>query len=124
METYYDPSTGWFRFGNGTREKVLERLVFLIPQGYCQKPLKTHVDVIERGKTPILWSIIQMMNLCFDISCRPDNVNLSCECFGWYREPLTISDTMPVCLDLQDMLWQGAKLDKRSLPVVDRQSVV
>ncbi len=108
----YIPSKGSFRFGNGEREPVHWCLELLIPQGNCNAPLKTTIDVIEKGKTSILWSLPQMENLEFDFKCRKGKVYLSCGLFGWQDEILPRSTTNHCCLDILWSPWKGAKLNR------------
>ena len=116
----YIPGKGTFRFGNGEREAVNWALELTIPQGYGEDPLRTTIDIIEKGKTPILWSLPQMENLEFDLKCRKGKVYLSCDLFGWNQEELPRSNTNHCCIDVTWFLWQGAKLRPKNMIHYDR----
>ena len=118
----YIPGKGTFRFGNGEREAVNWALELTIPQGYGEDPLRTTIDIIEKGKTPILWSLLQMENLEFDLKCRKGKVYLSCDLFGWNQEELPRSNTNHCCIDVTWFLWQGAKLRPKNMIHYDREN--
>jgi hypothetical protein len=65
------------------------------------KPLTwTDVDIVDEGYVPILLSLEQMRNLRFTLEHTPECDFLTCDAFDMHREPLKVSTTNHLVLDL------------------------
>ena len=65
-----------------------------------QPPVKTIIDCHDEGHIPILMSLPQMQNLCFDLKLRPDGTTLTSQVLGLYDVKVEFSQNRHLVFDM------------------------
>ena len=69
-------------------------------------PCSTRVDVLEKGKVPILFSLSKMKNSGMEIELDPKGDKITCPAFGLYSSPAEYSTMGHIVLDLTSLAYQ------------------
>ena len=94
------PCSSKFSFANGEQSTVKERLVIHLKNDHSQTGwVTTCVDILDKGKVPILFSVEQMRNLRMNIEHTPVGEFLTCPLFGMQRTALSVSTSNHPVLD-------------------------
>ena len=96
------PCTSKFSFANGEQSTVKERLVIHFRNDHAQNGLiTTCVDILDKDKGPILFSVEQMRNLRMSIehTHTPVGEFFTCPLFGMQRTALSVSTSNHPVLD-------------------------
>ena len=91
------PSFAKFSFANGEKAVVQQMIRIWFS---TNPPSHTDVDILEQGKVPILLSLGQMRNLRFTLEIAPDVVYLSSPVLKVNKQPVMVSTTKHLVLDL------------------------
>ena len=99
-----------FSFANGEQSTVKERLIIHLknpkhPTGW----VSTSVDILDKGRVPILFSVEQMRNLRMSIEHTPMGEFLTCSSFGMNRTALAVSTSNHPILDIMQLAQCGSK---------------
>ena len=90
-----------FSFAHGERSTVKERLVIHFRNDCAHDGwITTCLDVLDKGKVPILFSVEQMRNLRMDIEYTPAGEFLARPLFGMQRAALAVSKSNHPVLDI------------------------
>ena len=84
---------------NGEQSTVKERLVFHFRNDHAH----TCVDILDKGKVPILFSVEQMRSLRMNIEHTPVGEFLTCPLFGMRRAALAVSTSNHPVLDIMTL---------------------
>ena len=88
-----------FAFANGEQSTVRERLIIHLRNRTSTTGwITTSVDILDKGRVPILFSVEQMRNLRMNIEHTPVGEFLTCPMFGMKKTPLAVSTSSPLCL--------------------------
>ena len=103
-----------FSFANGESSHVKEKLVIHLknpkhPTGW----VTTSVDILDKGRVPILFSVEQMRNLRMNIEHTPAGEFLTCPVFGLKRYALSVATSNHPILDAMFLARCGHKPDHR-----------
>ena len=96
----YLPSDSHFTFANSETGTVKEKLRVWLP---TKPPCSTDFEILETGNVPLLFSLPQMRNLYFTLELSPDSAFLTCEAFGFHREPIKSSTSKHLIVNLADL---------------------
>ena len=96
----YLPSDSHFTFANSATDTVKEKLRVWLP---TTPPCSTDFEILESGNVPLLFSLPQMRNLYFTLELTPDTAFLTCEAFGFHREPIKSSTSRHLIVNLADL---------------------
>ena len=97
------PCSSKFSFANGEQSTVKEGLVIHFRNDRAQTGwITTCVDILDKGKVPILFSVEQMRNLRMNIEHTPVGEFMTCPLFGMHRTALAVSTSNHPVLDI---LW-------------------
>ena len=103
----------WFSkqpFAHGEQSTVKERLVIHFRNDHAHTGwITTCVDILDRGKVPILFSVEQMRNLCMNIEHTPVGEFLTCPLFGMQRAALAVSTSNHPVLDIMALATSSWK---------------
>ena len=99
----FDFATSFFVFANPETETCLESCIIHIP---TTPPCSTRVDVLEKGKVPILFSLSKMKNSGMEIELDPKGDKITCPAFGLYSSPAEYSTMGHIVLDLTSLAYQ------------------
>ena len=99
-----------FSFANGESSHVKEKLVIHLknpkhPTG-C---ISTSVDILDKGRVPILFSVEQMRNLRMNIEHTPAGEFLPCPVFGLKRYAMSVATSNHPVLDVMFLATCGHK---------------
>ena len=102
-----EASNNRFSFANGESSHVKEKLIIHLknpkhPTGW----VTTTVNILDKGRVPILFSVEQMRNLRMNIEHTPAGEFLTCPVFGLKRYALSVATSNHPILDvmfLQDV---------------------
>ena len=95
------PCSSKFSFANGEQSTVKERLVIHFRNDRAHTGwITTCVDILDKGKVPILFSVEQMRNLRMNIEHTPVGEFLTCPLFGMQRTALAVSTSNHPVLDI------------------------
>ena len=94
-------SNASFKFANSQATNCKEKMRIWF---HTKPPIYTDVDIVEEGNVPILFSLPQMQNLRFQLEADPENVYLTCKSLDYYRQPLKMSVTKHLVIDLCDIV--------------------
>ncbi len=94
-------SNASFKFANSQATNCTEKMRIWFR---TKPPIYTDVDIVEEGSVPILFSLPQMQNLRFRLEADPDNVYLTCKSLNYHRQPLRMSVTKHLVIDLCDIV--------------------
>ena len=90
-----------FSFANGEQSIVKERLVIHFRNDRAQIGwITTCIDILDKGKVPILFSVEQMRNLRMNIEHTPVGEFMTCPLFGMQRAALAVSTSNHPVLDI------------------------
>ena len=104
------PCTSKFSFANGEQSTVKERLVIHFRNDHAQNGwITTCVDIVNKGKVPILFSVEQMRNLRMNIEHTPVGEFLTCPLFGMQRTALLVSTSNHPVLDVMALATSSWK---------------
>ena len=93
-----------FAFANGEQSTVRERLIIhLRNKTGATGWITTSVDILDKGRVPILFSVEQMRNLGMNIEHTPVGEFLTCPMFGMKKEPLAVSTANHPILDIMSL---------------------
>ena len=99
-----------FSFANGESSHVREKLVIQLknpkhPTGW----ITTSVDILDKGRVPILFSVEQMRNLRMNIEHTPAGEFLTCTTFGLKRYAMSVATSNHPVLDVMFLATCGQK---------------
>ena len=99
-----------FSFANGESSHVKEKLVIHLkspkhPTGW----ISTSVDILDKGRVPILFSVEQMRNLRVNIEHTPAGEFLTCPVFGLKRYAMSVATSNHPVLDVMFLAMCGHK---------------
>ena len=95
------PCSSKFAFANGEQSTVKERLVIHFRNDRAQSGwITTCIDILDKGKVPILFSVEQMRNLRMNIEHTPAGELMTCPLFGMQRTALAVSTSNHPVLDI------------------------
>ena len=99
-----------FSFANGESSNVKEKLVIHLknpkhPTGW----ITTSVDILDKGRVPILFSVEQMRNLRMNIEHTPAGEFLTCTTFGLKRYAMSVATSNHPVLDVMFLARCGQK---------------
>ena len=99
-----------FSFANGESSHVKEKLVIHLknpkhPTGW----ISTSVDILDKGRVPILFSVEQMRNLRMNIEHTPAGEFLTCPVFGLKRYAMSVATSNQSVLDVMFLATCGHK---------------
>ena len=99
-----------FSFANGESSHVKEKLVIHLknpkhPTGW----ISTSVDILDKGRAPILFSVEQMRNLRMNIEHTPAGEFLTCPVFGLKRYAMSVATSNHPVLDVMFLATCGHK---------------
>ena len=99
-----------FSFANGESSHVKEKLVIHLknpkhPTGW----ISTSVDILDKGRVPILFSVEQMRNLRMNIEHTPAGEFLTCPVFGLKRYAMSVATSNHPVLDVMFLATCGHK---------------
>ena len=99
-----------FSFANGESSHVKEKLVIHLknpkhPTGW----ISTSVDILDKGRVPILFSVEQMRNLRMNIEQAPAGEFLTCPVFGLKRYAMSVATSNHPVLDVMFLAMCGHK---------------
>jgi len=105
-----EASNNKFSFANGESSHVKEKLVIHLknpkhPTGW----ITTTVDILDKGRVPILFSVEQMRNLRMNIEHTPAGEFLTCPVFGLKRYALSVATSNHPLLDVMFLAKCGHK---------------
>ena len=105
-----EASNNKFSFANGESSHVKEKLVIHLknpkhPTGW----ITTTVDILDKGRVPILFSVEQMRNLRMNIEHTPAGEFLTCPVFGLKRYALSVATSNHPILDVVFLAKCGQK---------------
>ena len=105
-----EASNNKFSFANGESSHVKEKLVIHLknpkhPTGW----ITTTVDILDKGRVPILFSVEQMRNLRMNIEHTPAGEFLTCPVFGLKRYALSVATSNHPILDVMFLAKCGQK---------------
>ena len=100
LQLEFLPSSACFSFANSQSTRVTEKMRVWFN---TSPPCSTDIDIVEEGTVPILMSLPQMKNLGMSLEMTPDTVYMTCPAFGSYKQPLMMSVSNHLCLDLADV---------------------
>ena len=90
-----------FSFANGEQSTVKERLVIHFQNDHAHDDwITTCIDILDKGKVPILLFVEQMRNLRMNIEHTPVGEFLTCPLFGMQRAALAVSTSNHPVLDI------------------------
>ena len=99
-----------FSFANGEQSTVKERLIIHIKNSYSSAGwITTRVDILDKGRVPILFSVEQMRNLRMSIEHTPVGEFMTCPLFGMKRTPLPVSTSNHPALDIMFLATSKSK---------------
>ena len=105
-----EASNNRFSFANGESSHVKEKLIIHLknpkhPNGW----VTTTVDILDKGRVPILFSVEQMRNLRMNIEHTPAGEFLTCPVFGLKRYALSVATSNHPILDVMFLARCGQK---------------
>ena len=105
-----EASNNRFSFANGESSYVKEKLIIHLknpkhPTGW----VTTTVDILDKGRVPILFSVEQMRNLRMNIEHTPAGEFLTCPVFGLKRYALSVATSNHPILDVMFLARCGQK---------------
>ena len=105
-----EASNNRFSFANGESSHVKEKLIIYLknpkhPTGW----VTTTVDILDKGRVPILFSVEQMRNLRMNIEHTPAGEFLTCPVFGLKRYALSVATSNHPILDVMFLARCGQK---------------
>ena len=105
-----EASNNRFSFANGESSHVKEKLIIHLknpkhPTGW----VTTTVDILDKGRVPILFSVEQMRNLRMNIEHTPAGEFLTCPVFGLKRYALSVATSNHPILDVMFLAKCGQK---------------
>ena len=105
-----EASNNRFSFANGESSHVKEKLIIHLknpkhPTGW----VTTTVDILDKGRVPILFSVEQMRNLRMNIEHTPAGEFLTCPVFGLKRYALSVATSNHPILDVMFLARCGQK---------------
>ena len=104
------PCSSKFSFANGEQSTVKERLVIHFRNDRAQTGwITTCVDILDKGKVPILFSVEQMRNLRMNIEHTPVGEFMTCPLFGMQRTALAVSTSNHPVLDIMALATSSWK---------------
>ena len=104
------PCSSKFSFANGEQSTVKERLVIHFRNDRAQTGWTTTcVDILDKGKVPILFSVEQMRNLRMNIEHTPVGEFMTCPLFGMQRTALAVSTSNHPVLDIMALATSSWK---------------
>ena len=104
------PCSSKFSFANGEQSTVKERLVIHFRNDQAHTGwITTCVDILDKGKVPILFSVEQMRNLRMNIVHTPVGEFLTCPLFGMQRTALAVSTSNHPVLDIMALATSSWK---------------
>ena len=90
-----------FAFANGEQSTVRERLIIHLRNKTSTTGwITTSVDILDKGRVPILFSVEQMRNLRTNKEHTPVGEFLTCPMFGMKKTPLAVSTSNHPILDI------------------------
>ena len=93
-----------FAFVNGEQSTVQERLIFHLRNRTSTTGwITTSVDILDKGRVPVLFSVEQMRNLRMNIEHTPVGEFLTCLMFGMKKTPLAVSTSNHPILDIMSL---------------------
>ena len=93
-----------FAFANGEQSTVRERLIIHLRNRTSTTGwITTSVDILDKGRVPILFSVEQMRNLRMNIEHTPVGEFLTCPMFGMKKTPLAVSTSSHPILDIMSL---------------------
>lgn len=99
-----------FSFANGESSTVTERLVIHLQKDKVSTGwISTSVDILDKGRAPILFSVEQMRNLHMYIEHTPIGEFLTCIMFGMKRTALAVSASNHPVLDVMALAQARSK---------------
>ena len=93
----YAPSGANLSFANSQSARITEKVTLWFD---TQPPANTTIEVLDKGRVPILFSIQQMRNLRMTLEHTPTADCATCEAFGLNRTVLPVSTSNHLILDL------------------------
>ena len=104
------PSSSKFSSANGEQSTVKERLAIHFRNDHAHTGwITTCVDILDKGKVPILFSAEQMRNLRMNIEHTPVGEFLTCPLFGMRRTALAVSTSNHPVLDIMALATSSWK---------------
>jgi hypothetical protein len=95
------PCQSKFSSATGEQSTVKERLVIHFHNDHAHTGwITTCVDILDKGKVPILFLVVQMRNLRIDIEHTPVGEFLTCPFFEMQRTAPTVSTSNHPVLDI------------------------
>ena len=93
-----------FAFANGEQSTVRERLIIHLRNRTSTTGwITTSVDILDKGRVPIFFSVEQMRNLRMNIEHSPVGEFLTCPMFGMKKTPLAVSTSNHPILDIMSL---------------------
>ena len=100
-----------FAFANGEEPTVRERLIIYLRNRTSTTGWITRsVDILDKGRVPILFPVEQMRNLRMNIEHTPVGEFLTCPMFGMKKTPLAVSASSQPILDIMSLATAKEKL--------------
>ena len=96
------PCRSMFTFANGETSVITQRLVMYFARSNGSS-VSTTIDILDKGKVPILFSIQQMRNLEFELMHTAAGEFLTCQKFGLKNFPLSVSTSDHTILNVLDL---------------------
>ena len=107
-----EASNNKFSFANGESSHVKEKLVIHLKNPkHPARWVTTSVDILDKGRVPILFSVEQMRNLRMNIEHTPAGEFLTCPVFGLKRYALSVATSNHPILDVMFLARCGHKPD-------------
>ena len=104
------PCSSKFSFANGEQSTLKEKLVIHFRDDHAHNGwITTCVDILDKGKVPILFSVEQMRKLRMNIEHTPVGEFLTCPLFGMQRAALAVSPSNHPVLDIMALATSSWK---------------
>eukprot|EP00438_Fugacium_kawagutii_P016051 Skav221531 [mRNA] locus=scaffold1813:43:5619:- [translate_table: standard] len=105
-----EPCSSRFSFANGEQSTVKEKLVIYFKPTYSNTGwISTSIDILDKGKVPILFSVEQMRNLRMTLEHTPAGEFMTCPMFGMKRTALAVSTSNHPVLDIMALATSKQK---------------
>ena len=105
-----EASNNIFSFANGESSHVKEKLIIHLKNPkHPTDWVTTTVDMLDKGRVPILFSVEQMRNLRMNIEHTPAGEFLTCPVFGLKRYALSVATSNHPILDVMFLARCGQK---------------
>ena len=101
-------TNGTFNFASSQTTTCREKMRVWFP---TEPPCQTDFDIVEEGQVPLLFSLIQMRNLRFNIDLAPEWAYLTSPAIG-AGVRLKMAPSRHLVLNLEEMKWSLPRMTK------------